>query len=111
VYSCGMERTEYRAGEPATSSGPYEELNVFGAPTGKAVIVLKGEAFPAVPRGFRWRPLAGGHSPSELRAQAARYRAIAVTATTKHALEGMAKLAEHFDTLADRREREMRGGT
>ena len=36
-------------------TGHYEELNVFGTPTGKVEHVREGERLPHAPRGFGWR--------------------------------------------------------
>jgi hypothetical protein len=94
-------------GASAPASGPYEELNVFGAPTGNTVFVLEGEKLPASARGFTWRPLAD-RPVAELRARAARYRAMAATATTEEAKDSLQRLACRFDELAARRERENR---
>jgi hypothetical protein len=41
---------------PAT--GHYEELNVFGSPTGRVEQVPEGERLPSAPRGFTWRRIA-----------------------------------------------------
>jgi len=52
---------EHLPGEPASHSGPYELLNVFGSPTGVVVTHAKeGEPLPIAPRGFTWR-----HVPEE----------------------------------------------
>ena len=51
---------EHRPGEPASHSGPYELLNVFGAPTGVVTHAEEGERLPVAPRGFTWR-----HAPEE----------------------------------------------
>jgi hypothetical protein len=48
---------EHLPGERASVTGRYEELNVFSAPTGKAVRIEQGETLPASPRGFTWRSL------------------------------------------------------
>ena len=50
-----MHDQEYRPGAPAPSTGHYEELNVFGNPTGKSVHADEGSTLPAAPRGFSWR--------------------------------------------------------
>jgi len=50
-----MDDQEYRPGAPAPSTGHYEELNVFGSPTGKVVRAEEGSKLPAAPRGFSWR--------------------------------------------------------
>jgi hypothetical protein len=46
---------EHPPGEPAPASGRYEEVNVFGALTGRVAYVKEGEELPAAPRGFMWR--------------------------------------------------------
>jgi len=38
---------------PATAY--YEELNVFGSPTGAVVHVREGDRLPGAPRSFTWR--------------------------------------------------------
>jgi hypothetical protein len=50
-----MKSDEHLPGELAPLSGEYEELNVFGRPTGWSVYVQKGQPLPALPRGFTWR--------------------------------------------------------
>lgn len=100
---------EHQPGDPAPSSGEYEELNVFGTPTGRIAEVAKGEQLPASARGFTWRPLAQ-HSLAELRERAAEYRRMAETARTTDVMGSLRKLAERFDTLADRRQQDQ-GGT
>jgi hypothetical protein len=46
---------EHRPGERASETGHYEELNVFGAPTGKVTHAKEGDELPTAPRGFTWR--------------------------------------------------------
>jgi hypothetical protein len=46
---------EHLPGTPAPATGHYEELNVFGARTGKVAHVEEGEEMPSAPRGFTWR--------------------------------------------------------
>jgi hypothetical protein len=103
-----MDRNEFTPGKPAPDPGCYEELNVFGAPTGKVIVMASGETFPAAPRGFSWRALAE-LSVSELRAKAAHHRAMAGTATTQGVVSSLLKLAARFDALADQRERDDMG--
>lgn len=98
-----MVYTEYLPGDRAPGSGEYEELNVFGTPTGRVAAVAKDEELPAAPRGFTWRPLAE-HSIDELRARAAEDRRMAGTATTASVRDSLRKLGERFDALANRRE-------
>ena len=49
------QRAEHRPGEPAPEHGHYEELNVFGTPTGRTTQAREGEALPQGPIGFTWR--------------------------------------------------------
>jgi hypothetical protein len=49
------ERQEHQPGTHAPATGDYEELNIFGTPTGKVKHVLEGELLPHGPRGFMWR--------------------------------------------------------
>jgi len=102
-----MALSEHQPGEPAPNAGAYEELNVFGTPTGKVAVVSKDEEFPAAARGFTWRHL-GEQSPAELRARAAEYRRMAQTAKTAAVMDSLLKLAERFDALAGQREQEER---
>ena len=46
---------EHRSGEPASATGLYHEVNVFGSPTGRSVRAERGERLPSAPRGFGWR--------------------------------------------------------
>jgi len=39
----------------APLTGHYEELNVFGTPTGKIIHGRAGERLPGQPRGFTWQ--------------------------------------------------------
>jgi len=103
-----MAFTEYQPGDRAPGAGEFEELNVFGTPTGRIVTVAKDDPLPGAPRAFTWRPLAE-HSVDELRARAAEYRRMAGTATTAPIRDSLRKLAERFDTLADQRGREEKG--
>jgi hypothetical protein len=98
-----MSRNGFRPGQPAPDPGRYEQLNVFGSPTGKVVVMVRGETFPLAPRGFRWRPLSE-LSVSELRAKATLHRAMAETAATDVVMASLLKLADRFDALADQRE-------
>ena len=61
----------------APLTGHYEELNVFGTPTGTIVHGRAGERLPRQPRGFTWQlrraPLTQGVSADpEVRVEAAR---------------------------------------
>ena len=51
------ERQEHQPGTHAPLTGHYEELNIFGTPTGKVEHVRKGERLPHAPRGFSWRQM------------------------------------------------------
>ena len=99
-----MRHDEFQGGEAAPNCDAYELLNVFGTPTGQVVVVVKGETFPAVPRGYTYRSLAT-HSAAELRAKASHYRRMAGTATTAAATAALLNLAGQLDAMADRRER------
>ena len=97
-----MTKYEYQPLSPAPHTGIFEEVNVFGSATGGAAFVTEGDALPAAPRGFTWRPL-GTLSVAELRQRAEEYRRMADTARTAQVKEGLLRLAERFDALADRR--------
>jgi hypothetical protein len=52
------EASEQLPDEPAPVSGTYEQLNVFGSPTGDDTIYVKqGDRLPKAPRGYTWRLL------------------------------------------------------
>ena len=51
-----------------------------------------------------WRPLSERSIP-ELRAQAAKYRGMADTATTEEIMNSLRRLAEQLDEMADCRDR------
>jgi len=46
---------EHQPGDRAPATAHYEELNVFGNPTGAVVHVHEGHGLPGAPRGFTWR--------------------------------------------------------
>jgi hypothetical protein len=48
-------RPVYVPGQSAPASGTYEQINVFGSPTGIRVDVAHGQPLPAVPVGYGWR--------------------------------------------------------
>ncbi len=99
-----MVHDEFVPGEPAPSFGLYQELNVFGTPTGKVIVMVQEETFPTAPRGFKWRALTE-LSVSELRAKATQYRAMwPGTATTEAVMTALLQLAGRFDALANQRE-------
>jgi hypothetical protein len=52
------DRQEHQPGAHAPTTGHYEELNVFGTPTGKVEHVREGERLSSAPRGFTWRQVA-----------------------------------------------------
>jgi hypothetical protein len=99
---------EHQPGGPAPGTGEYEELNVFGTPTGRVAVVDKDEELPEAARGFSWRAL-GDRPVAEIRANAAEYRRMAETARTPGVRESLRKLAERFDRLANQRERSRNG--
>jgi hypothetical protein len=99
---------EHRPGERAHVPGEYQELNIFGAPTGRVVHMMEGDELPAAPRGFTWRTLSQ-RSVTELRTQAEAYRRMAETATTTSVRTALQRISERFDALADQREREENG--
>jgi hypothetical protein len=41
-------------GQPAPASGTYEQINVFGSPTGVRVTVAQGQPLPMAPVGYSW---------------------------------------------------------
>jgi hypothetical protein len=47
-------RPEHRPGEAAPAAGTYEQLNIFGSPTGIRVSVAHGQALPPAPIGHFW---------------------------------------------------------
>jgi hypothetical protein len=98
-----MINANYPPGSKASFSGTYEELNVFGTPTGRVVLADKDETLPSAPRGFGWRPIAE-LSVAELRARAAEYRKTAATATTEAVRDALHRIAQRFDATADERE-------
>jgi hypothetical protein len=49
------ERNEHQPGTHAPITGHFEELNIFGSPTGKVEYVREGERLPHAPLGFSWR--------------------------------------------------------
>lgn len=106
--SGGMQSDERQPGEAASNEGAYEELNIFGTPTGRTVLMAAGDRLPDAPRGFTWRPLSA-HTVAELRARAAEYRRMAGTARTADVADGLRRLAERFETLAAQREQQSGG--
>jgi hypothetical protein len=47
---------EHKPGQPASASGLYHEVNIFGTPTGRTERAYHGEPLPRGPRGWGWRP-------------------------------------------------------
>lgn len=98
-----MQQTEYQAGSNAPEAGLYEELNIFGTPTGTVILMADAETFPSHPVGFTYRPLTS-LSVAEIRDRAAQFRAMARTATTAEVRDALFRLATRFDDLAVKRE-------
>ena len=48
------ERPMHPPGQHAAVSGTYEQMNVFGSPTGIRVSVTHGQPFPTAPIGHSW---------------------------------------------------------
>jgi hypothetical protein len=46
---------KHQPGDRAPATAHYEELNVFGSPTGAVVHVREGDRLPGAPRSFTWR--------------------------------------------------------
>jgi hypothetical protein len=51
---------EHRPGERAPATGDYEQLNIFGTPTGWVVQIREGEPLPAAPSHHTWRRTTAG---------------------------------------------------
>jgi hypothetical protein len=49
------DRDEHQPGDRAPVTDHYEELNVFGTPTGTVIHIPEGDRLPHGPRGFTWR--------------------------------------------------------
>ena len=47
IHTLPMACNHLRPDVPAPTSGPYEELNVFGTPTGNTIFALQGEKLPS----------------------------------------------------------------
>jgi hypothetical protein len=50
-------RAEHAPTDKAPASGRYEQLNIFGTPTGTTAHVREGETLPAAPLGYTWRQI------------------------------------------------------
>ena len=48
------QRPEHAPGETAPAAGTYEQLNIFGRPTGIRVNVAHGHPLPSAPLGHNW---------------------------------------------------------
>jgi hypothetical protein len=51
-----LARPEHWPGELAPAAGTYEQLNIFGRPTGIRVNVQHGHPLPPAPMGHNWTP-------------------------------------------------------
>ena len=98
-----MPIADVRPGQPAPASGCYQLLNVFGTPSGEETIVEQGSPTPGAPRGYMWQ-LKGAAlsllSPEHLLERAAEIRAMAGSARSMDAANGLIRLAERFEKLA-----------
>jgi len=56
-------KREYAPGTHAPSAGVYEQLNVFGAPTGLRVTMGQGEILPPAPHGCTWCIVESNQAP------------------------------------------------
>ncbi len=50
-----MHEAEHAPGTPATVTGTYQLLDIFGSPTDHRVHLARGEPLPDAPRGHTWR--------------------------------------------------------
>jgi hypothetical protein len=48
------ERPTHPAGHPAPTSATYEQINVFGSPTGIRIRMSRGHPLPETPIGHAW---------------------------------------------------------
>jgi hypothetical protein len=48
------QRPEHAPGEAAPAAGVYEQLNIFGRPTGIRVAVAHKHSLPGAPHGHTW---------------------------------------------------------
>ncbi len=60
-----FERPEYAPGTPAPSAGAYEQINIFGQPTGICINIARGHPLPRAPIGHWWRALEADGPPGE----------------------------------------------
>ncbi len=83
--------------------GVYEELNIFGSPTYRTVMIREGERLPTSPRGFTWRArrsIISDWSPAQLCAKATEYRQMAATASTADIMHILLDLAAELQEMA-----------
>jgi hypothetical protein len=66
-------------------------------------VIRRRETFPALPGGVVWTPLSA-YSATELGDKATHYRQMAQTASTAQVRDGLLKLAQRFDQMADQRD-------
>ena len=76
---------------------------MFGTPTGKTILLLRGEESQPLQCKFTWHPLRG-RPTAELRKRAREYRRMAATATTAETQEALLRLAGKFDVLANEKD-------
>jgi hypothetical protein len=50
-----MNDSVHEPGDPVPVTGRYEELNLFGSPTGKVLQFSEGVSLPRLPRHQTWR--------------------------------------------------------
>jgi hypothetical protein len=58
------QRSDHPPGEPAPSAGTYEQINIFGGPTGVRVDINRGHLLPPAPIGHFWRQVEGANRES-----------------------------------------------
>jgi hypothetical protein len=94
-----MAHDDLRPLSPAPRGGLFEEINLFGAPTGVMTRVNRGEALPGAPRGFTWRPLPDVPREELLR-RAESVREMANRLEISRAREALFRLATGLEGLA-----------
>ena len=77
----------------------HSRLNIIGNQTGRLILAKKDDEVLEPTRGSGRRPLST-LSITELRARAAEYRRMAVTATTADVRDGLCRVADRFDARA-----------
>jgi hypothetical protein len=100
-----MALSEHQPGARAPHAGCYEQLNVLGARNGVVTYAQEGDELPDAPYGFTWTPLVM-RSAAELREEGAEYRRLAETALVTPVMIALYEIADRFDALAQRQERE-----